>query len=51
MLGNAVTDPEFDGNNALVPFAHGMALISDDIYEVRYLFSLLSFLFGYFFNF
>ncbi|GMN26105.1 hypothetical protein TIFTF001_001185 [Ficus carica] len=33
MVGNAVTDPKFDGNNALVPFAHGMALISDDIYE------------------
>ncbi|EXC29952.1 Serine carboxypeptidase-like 20 [Morus notabilis] len=32
MVGNAVTDPKFDGD-ALVPFAHGMALISDDIYE------------------
>uniref|UniRef100_A0A803R5R9 Carboxypeptidase n=2 Tax=Cannabis sativa TaxID=3483 RepID=A0A803R5R9_CANSA len=32
MVGNGVTDPYFDGN-ALVPFAHGMALISDEIYE------------------
>ncbi|KAH7571343.1 hypothetical protein JRO89_XS04G0026700 [Xanthoceras sorbifolium] len=32
LIGNGVTDPEFDGN-ALVPFAHGMGLISDDIYE------------------
>ncbi|KAK9141131.1 hypothetical protein Scep_010812 [Stephania cephalantha] len=32
MVGNGVTDPEFDGN-ALVPFAHGMGLISDDLYE------------------
>lgn len=33
-MGNGVTDNEFDGN-ALVPFAHGMGLISDDLYEVR----------------
>ncbi|KAL5566721.1 hypothetical protein UlMin_029885 [Ulmus minor] len=32
MVGNGVTDPQFDGN-ALVPFAHGMALISDDIFQ------------------
>ncbi|KAK9138621.1 hypothetical protein Sjap_009215 [Stephania japonica] len=32
MVGNGVTDPEFDGN-ALVPFAHGMGLISDDLYQ------------------
>lgn len=32
MVGNGVTDEEFDGN-ALVPFAHGMGLISDDLYE------------------
>ncbi|XP_043722030.1 serine carboxypeptidase 1-like [Telopea speciosissima] len=32
MVGNGVTDGEFDGN-ALVPFAHGMGLISDDLYE------------------
>ncbi|KAK7256191.1 hypothetical protein RIF29_29629 [Crotalaria pallida] len=32
MIGNGVTDEEFDGN-AIVPFAHGMALISDQIYE------------------
>jgi serine carboxypeptidase-like clade I len=33
MVGNGVCDVTFDGN-ALVPFAHGMGLISDDIYEV-----------------
>lgn len=33
-MGNGVADNEFDGN-ALVPFAHGMGLISDDLYEVR----------------
>ncbi|XP_028798113.1 serine carboxypeptidase-like 20 [Neltuma alba] len=32
MVGNGVTDEDFDGN-ALVPFAHGMGLISDDLYE------------------
>nr|XP_027113170.1 serine carboxypeptidase 1-like isoform X1 [Coffea arabica] len=32
MVGNGVTDDEFDGN-ALVPFAHGMGLISDDLYK------------------
>ncbi|KAJ4833227.1 Serine carboxypeptidase-like 20 [Turnera subulata] len=32
LVGNGVTDPVFDGN-ALVPFAHGMGLISDDLYE------------------
>lgn len=37
MVGNGVTDRKFDGN-ALVPFAHGMALISDQIYEVPTLF-------------
>lgn len=34
MVGNGVTDERFDGN-ALVPFAHGMGLISDNIYKVR----------------
>ena len=33
-MGNGVTDDEFEGNNALVPFAHGMGLISHDLYEV-----------------
>ncbi|CAL5353378.1 unnamed protein product [Camellia sinensis] len=33
MVGNGVTDDEFDGN-ALVPFAHGMGLISDELFEV-----------------
>ncbi|CAN0879757.1 Serine carboxypeptidase-like 20 [Linum grandiflorum] len=30
MVGNGVTDDAFDGN-ALVPFVHGMGLISDDL--------------------
>lgn len=33
MVGNGVTDDVFDGN-ALIPFAHGMGLISDDLYRV-----------------
>ncbi|KAL4035232.1 hypothetical protein IC575_003913 [Cucumis melo] len=32
MVGNGVTDEKFDGN-ALVPFAHGMALISHSIFK------------------
>ncbi|XP_030528666.1 serine carboxypeptidase-like 2 isoform X2 [Rhodamnia argentea] len=32
VLGNPATDPGFD-NNAPVPFAHGMGLISDELYE------------------
>ncbi|KAL1322453.1 hypothetical protein HN51_067449 [Arachis hypogaea] len=32
MVGNGVTDEIFDGN-ALLPFVHGMGLISDSIYE------------------
>lgn len=32
-MGNGVTDEVFDGN-ALVPFAHGMGLISDELFEV-----------------
>ncbi|KAL5975387.1 hypothetical protein ACLOJK_019709 [Asimina triloba] len=32
IVGNGVTDPVFDGN-ALVPFAHGMGLISDDLFK------------------
>ncbi|KAF5741124.1 serine carboxypeptidase 1 [Tripterygium wilfordii] len=32
MVGNGVTDPHFY-RNALVPFAHGMGLISDDLFE------------------
>ncbi|KAE9617956.1 putative carboxypeptidase C [Lupinus albus] len=32
MVGNAVTDEKFDGN-ALVPFAHGMGFISDQLFE------------------
>lgn len=33
MIGNGVCDPHFDGN-ALVPFAHGMGLISDMMHKV-----------------
>ncbi|KAL9227497.1 hypothetical protein vseg_003180 [Gypsophila vaccaria] len=32
MIGNGVTDEVFDGN-ALLPFAHGMGLISEKIYQ------------------
>ncbi|CAL1412332.1 unnamed protein product [Linum trigynum] len=32
MVGNGVTDEAFDGS-ALFPFAHGMGLISDDLYQ------------------
>nr|CAB3459645.1 unnamed protein product [Digitaria exilis] len=32
IVGNGVCDTAFDGN-ALVPFAHGMGLISDDMYK------------------
>ncbi|KAI3829879.1 hypothetical protein L1987_04010 [Smallanthus sonchifolius] len=32
IVGNGVTDEVFDGN-ALVPFAHGMGLISDELYQ------------------
>lgn len=35
MVGNGVTDDEFDGN-ALVPFVHGMGLISDDLFQVSW---------------
>ena len=35
MVGNGATDDVFDGN-ALVPFAHGMGLISDDLYLVNF---------------
>lgn len=34
MVGNGVTDESYDGN-ALVPFAHGMGLISNDLYQVN----------------
>jgi serine carboxypeptidase-like clade 1 len=34
MVGNGVCDTIFDGN-ALVPFAHGMALISESTYKVH----------------
>ncbi|KAJ4912184.1 Serine carboxypeptidase-like 3 [Raphanus sativus] len=32
VLGNPLTDEEFDKNHR-IPFAHGMALISDELYE------------------
>lgn len=33
LVGNGVADDVFDGN-ALVPFAHGMGLISDELFQV-----------------
>lgn len=36
LVGNGCTDDVYDGN-ALVPFAHGMALISDELFEVSIL--------------
>ncbi|XP_050208295.1 serine carboxypeptidase-like 20 [Mercurialis annua] len=34
LVGNGVTDSDFDNTlNSLVPFAHGMGLISNDIYK------------------
>jgi serine carboxypeptidase-like clade 1 len=35
-VGNPVTDGNFD-NPAKVPFAHGMGLISDEMYQVLFL--------------
>lgn len=32
IIGNGVTDPEFDGN-ALVPFARGKSLISEELFS------------------
>lgn len=32
-MGNGVTDMDFDGNS-IVPFAQGMGLISDELFEV-----------------
>jgi len=34
IVGNGVTDEQIDGN-ALVPFVHGMGLISDELFEVK----------------
>ena len=34
LVGNPVTDEKFD-NGAFVPYAHGMGLISDELYEVK----------------
>ncbi|XP_019439878.1 PREDICTED: serine carboxypeptidase-like 20 [Lupinus angustifolius] len=33
IIGNGVTDGKYDGINALIPFVHGMGLISENIYE------------------
>lgn len=35
MVGNGVTDEQIDGN-ALVPFVHGMRLIPDELFEVKF---------------
>lgn len=35
MVGNGVTGSIFD-ENALVPFAHGMGLIPDSLFEVNF---------------
>lgn len=40
-MGNGATDMDFDGNS-LVPFAHGMGLISEELYEVYILLYILS---------
>lgn len=40
MLGNPATDKKFDVNSR-VPFAHCMAIIPDELYEVIWLTSLL----------
>lgn len=37
MLGNPVTDIKVDAN-ALIPAAHGMGLISDELFEVNFSF-------------
>ncbi|KAG1341812.1 putative Serine carboxypeptidase-like 18 [Cocos nucifera] len=34
LVGNPATDEKFD-NGAFVPYAHGMGLISDELYEVK----------------
>jgi serine carboxypeptidase-like clade I len=34
LVGNPVTDSNFD-DPSKIPFAHGMGLISDEIYDVR----------------
>ena len=36
MVGNGVTAEQKYDSNALLPFIHGMALISDDIYKVTF---------------
>ncbi|KAG6738581.1 hypothetical protein POTOM_058201 [Populus tomentosa] len=33
LIGNGVSGSQFEGLSALVPFAHGMGLLSDDIFE------------------
>ncbi|XP_065875905.1 serine carboxypeptidase 1-like isoform X1 [Euphorbia lathyris] len=33
LVGNGASHSQFDGINALIPFAHGMGLISDDIFQ------------------
>ncbi|XP_071921662.1 serine carboxypeptidase-like 20 isoform X1 [Coffea arabica] len=33
MVGNGVCESKFDGNNAYVPFVHGMGLISESVFK------------------
>ena len=40
MLGNPVTHPEIE-ENYRIPFSHGMSLISDELYEVCNICSLI----------
>jgi len=35
LIGNGVSGSQFEGLSALIPFTHGMGLVSDDIFEVR----------------
>lgn len=42
MLGNPVTELEVEYNDR-VPFVHGMALISDELYEARNLLHAFAF--------
>lgn len=40
ILGNPITEFELE-KNSNIPYAHGMALISDELYEVWYIWHFL----------